>query len=94
MYHLLLAHPLKYLDVADIDRQKISETRSVTNFLSCQRNKPANDNVSADLKVTLAYWIASSGHPILNVEDDGLQTATDSFSKPCLQFARSIHIRH
>ena len=52
-----------------------SESRSITNFLSCQTNKPVNDKLSADLKVALAHWIASSGRPTLIVEDDGLRTA-------------------
>ena len=32
-YHLQHTHPLKYQDVADSDRQKSSEARSITNFL-------------------------------------------------------------
>ena len=33
MYLLRHKHPLKYQDVADSDRQKSSEARSLTNFL-------------------------------------------------------------
>ena len=42
--------------------------------MSCQSNKPVSDKVTADLKVAIAQWIASSGRPTAIVEDDGLQT--------------------
>lgn len=73
-YHLQHKHPLKYQHVVDSDRQKSSQVQSITNFLSCQSNKPVSDKISADLKVAIAQWIASSGRPTAIVEDDGLQT--------------------
>ena len=42
--------------------------------MSCQSNKPVSDKVSADLKVAIVQWIASSGRPKAIVEDDGLET--------------------
>ena len=73
-YHLWHKHPLKYQDVADSDRQKSSE-RLMTNFLSRQTNEPVSGKLSADLKVSLAHRIASSGRPTLILKDDGLRTA-------------------
>ena len=74
MYHLQHKHPLKYQHVVDSDRQKSTQIKSITNLLSCQSNKPVSDKVSADLKVAIAQWIASSGRLTAIVEDDGLQT--------------------
>ena len=59
-YHIQHKHPLKY-HVVDSDVQKSSQVQSITNFLSCHSNKPVSDKVSADLKVAIAQWIASSG---------------------------------
>ena len=73
-YYLQHKHPLKYQHVVDSDRQKSTQVKSITNFLSCQSNKPVSDKVSADLKVAIAQWIASSGRSTAIVEDDGLQT--------------------
>ena len=67
-------HPLKYQHVVDSDRQKNTQVKSITNFLSCLSNNPVSDKVSADLKVAIAQWIASSGRPTAIVEYDGLQT--------------------
>ncbi|XP_077309863.1 E3 SUMO-protein ligase ZBED1-like [Lithobates pipiens] len=74
-YHLQHKHPLKYQHVVNSDRQKSSSVQSsISNFLSSQSNKPISDKVSADLKIAIAQWIASSGRPTAIVEDDGLQT--------------------
>ena len=49
-YHLQHKHPLKYQHVVDSVRQESSQVQSITNFLSCQSNKPVSDKVSADLQ--------------------------------------------
>lgn len=73
-YHLQHKHPLHYHDVVASDRQKSSQIKLITGFLSCQSNKPISDKVSTDLKVAIAQWIASSGRPTAIIEDEGLQT--------------------
>lgn len=49
------------------------QVKSITNFLTCQSNKPVSEKVSADLKMAIAQWIARSGRPIAIVEDAGLE---------------------
>ncbi|BFZ13786.1 hypothetical protein BsWGS_16825 [Bradybaena similaris] len=72
-YHLQHKHPAHYHDVVASDRQKSSKVKPITDFLSCQSNKPISDKVSTDLKIAIAQWIASSGRPTVIVEDEGLQ---------------------
>ncbi|XP_040181188.1 E3 SUMO-protein ligase ZBED1-like [Rana temporaria] len=72
-YHLQHKHPLKYQHVVNSDRQKSSPVQPISNFMS-QSNKPVSAKVSADLKIAIAQWIASSGRPTAIVDDDGLQT--------------------
>ena len=50
-YYFQHKHPLQYHDVVASDRQRSSQIKSITSFLSCQSNKPISDKVSTDLKV-------------------------------------------
>ncbi|XP_065675534.1 E3 SUMO-protein ligase ZBED1-like [Hydra vulgaris] len=72
-YHLQHKHPLKYQQVVDSERKMTPQTISFTNLFTCQSNKPVSEKVSADLKVVIAHWIASSGRPTVIVEDAGLE---------------------
>ena len=50
--------------------RRVLKYNQITNFLSCQSNKPVS--VSEDLKVAVAQWIASAVHVTVIVEEDGL----------------------
>ncbi|XP_065658159.1 E3 SUMO-protein ligase ZBED1-like [Hydra vulgaris] len=72
-YHLQHKHPLKYQQVVDSERKMTPQIKSITNLFTCQSIKPVSEKVSADLKVAIAHWIASSGRPTAIVEDAGLE---------------------
>ncbi|XP_065650273.1 E3 SUMO-protein ligase ZBED1-like [Hydra vulgaris] len=72
-YHLQHKHPLKYQQLVDSERKMTPQIKSITNLFTCQSNKPVSEKVSADLKVAIAHWIASSGRPTAIVEDAGLE---------------------
>ena len=77
-YQLQHKHPFDYQQVVHNNRHKGITTsfqgKSLTNFFSCQSNKPVSDKVSVDLKIVIAQWIARSGRPTTIVEDAGLGT--------------------
>jgi len=74
IYYLQHKHILKYQHVIKNNRESTSEVPEISNYFLSQSNRPLNDKVSADLIVSIAHWIASSGCLTAIVKDAGLQT--------------------